>query len=652
LIEIKDVSRSEELIAMPAGHEAMADSRAAASRRDMEMPPIPQFRSGAFIATRLIAFAREFAHGVSRAGLFGSGLLVVLGAATEGISLLLLVPLIALVGDAPSSLGWIGAAAQRLLGGLGLALSLPTLLLSFVALMIARTLLVAKRDIELARLRVAFADSLRRGLYEAVAGAQWSFLARQRLSDIFETLTSHCEGVGIAAHSFLRLPALFLVGAMQAAIAFSLSPWLTIGVIGWGAALLAILHRRIGRQYEEGQRLFEASRVSFAEITDFLHALKLAKSCAAEPRHLAAFGDAIARQSRQSIAFDRSGARMRMTMQIAAAVSLGGFVYVADRFAHLGTASLLVMIVIFARLSPLVADLQQGWESVLRSLPVFDGIVALRDRCAAAAEEHRDTAGRIEIKRELRFAHVVFRYDKEPGPNNIEDIDVVVPAGSTVAIVGRTGAGKSTLADLLLGLVTPDVGAIEIDGAPLVGAIVGPWRRSVGYVPQDNFLFNETVRANLLWACPEATQADIEHALSIAAADEFVAALPLGLDTVIGERGIRLSGGERQRIGLARALLNRPTLLLLDEATSALDYQTERAVQSAIERLHGSMTIVIIAHRLSTIREADRILVLDRGRLVQQGTWEELARQREGHFSELLGDGGQDGSSAPVGAPP
>jgi ATP-binding cassette subfamily C protein len=529
-------------------------------------------------------------------------------------------------------------------------LSLPVLLVVFVAVMVARTVLVAQRDIALASLRVTFADSLRRSVYQAVAGAQWSFLARQRLSDIFETLTSHCEGVGIAAHSFLRLPAVGLVGAIQVALAFSLSPWLTIAVIVWGAALLAILHRRIGRQYAEGQKLFEASRASFAEISDFLHALKLAKACGAEPRHLAAFGTAIERQSRQSIAFDRSGAQMRMTMQIAAAVSLGAFVFAADRFAHLDTASVLVMIVIFARLSPLVSDLQQGWESVLRSLPVFDGIIALRERCAAAAEEHRDAPGRIAVKREIRFAHVGFRYDKTAEPSTIEALDLVIPAGSTVAIVGRTGAGKSTLADLLLGLVTPDIGAVEIDGVPLTGAILGPWRRSVGYVPQDNFLFNDTIRANLLWACPEATQADMERALAIAAADDFVAKLPLGLDTVVGERGIRLSGGERQRIGLARALLGRPALLLLDEATSSLDYQTERAVQAAIERLHGSMTIAIIAHRLSTIRDADRIFVLDRGRLVQEGSWDTLTRDRGGNFADLLGEteaefGSKDGEA-------
>lgn len=591
-----------------------------------------------FMAQRLRGFAREFARSVPPSRLGGSAVLVLLGAASEGIGLLLLVPLIALLGDSPSGVGWIGGGAQRVFAGLGLPLSLPVLLLVFVTVMVTRTVVVAQRDIELAKLRVSFADSLRRSVYEAVAGAQWSFLARQRLSDIFETLTSHCEGVGIAAHSFLRLPAIGLVGATQVALAFSLSRWLTVAVIVWGAALLAILRRRIGRQYAEGQRLFEASRASFVEISDFLHALKLAKACGAEPRHMAAFGAAIARQSGQSIAFDQSGARTRMTIQVAAAVSLGTFVFVADRFAHLDTASVLVMIVIFARLSPLVSDLQQGWEAVLRSLPVFDGVISLRERCVAAAEGHRDAPGRIWVNREIRFAHVGFRYDKGVGPSTIEGLDLVIPAGSTVAIVGRTGAGKSTLADLLLGLVTPDVGAVEIDSVPLIGAILGPWRRSVGYVPQDNFFFNDTIRANLLWACPEATQADMERALAIAAADEFVAKLPLGLDTVIDERGIRLSGGERQRIGLARALLGRPTLLVLDEATSSLDYQTERAVQAAIERLHGSMTIVIIAHRLSTVRDADRIIVLDRGRLIQEGSWATLTRDRGGNFVELLGE--------------
>jgi ATP-binding cassette, subfamily C, bacterial len=156
-------------------------------------------------------------------------------------------------------------------------------------------------------------------------------------------------------------------------------------------------------------------------------------------------------------------------------------------------------------------------------------------------------------------------------------------------------------------------------------------------VAQDTFLFNDTVRANLLWACPGANDQEIDRALRLAAAEDFVRDLPEGKGTILGDRGVRLSGGERQRLALARALLRSPTLLILDEATSALDSENERHIQSAIEGLHGRMTILIITHRLSTIRRADVIHVLERGRLVESGDWETLLDKESGRFSVLAG---------------
>jgi ATP-binding cassette subfamily C protein len=272
-------------------------------------------------------------------------------------------------------------------------------------------------------------------------------------------------------------------------------------------------------------------------------------------------------------------------------------------------------------------------------LPVFDMVADLKARCVGVAELVGSCTERLELAHEIRFENVSFRYAQAGSVPIIQNLSATINARSLVAIVGRTGAGKSTLADLLLGLIMPDSGRIAIDRAALDGNVLARWRQSIGYVPQDNFLFNDTVRANLSWANPRASEADFQRVLSAAAAAEFVAALPQGLDTPIGERGIRLSGGERQRLGLARALLREPTFLLLDEATSALDSQTERAVQSAIERLRGSMTIIIIAHRLSTIRNADRVLVLDHGRLVQAGSWEALSQDSQGLFAELLRTG-------------
>src|SRR5690606_21964199 len=202
------------------------------------------------------------------------------------------------------------------------------------------------------------------------------------------------------------------------------------------------------------------------------------------------------------------------------------------------------------------------------------------------------------------------------------------------AIVGPSGGGKSTVADVLIGLLAPDEGEVLVDGEPLTDAQRPAWRRRVAYVAQDVFLFHDTVRANLLLADPDADDARLWEALEAASAG-FVKDLPDGLDTVVGDRGTRLSGGERQRLALARALLREPELLVLDEATSSLDAVNEARVQEAIRRLHGRTTMVVIAHRLATVRDADAIHVLVDGRITESGTWAELVGRPDGVFRNL-----------------
>jgi ATP-binding cassette subfamily C protein len=233
----------------------------------------------------------------------------------------------------------------------------------------------------------------------------------------------------------------------------------------------------------------------------------------------------------------------------------------------------------------------------------------------------------------VRFESVSYRYTAE-GPLVLHDVSLEIAAGRTTAIVGPSGAGKSTLADLLIGLLRPQSGSIAIDGQPLVEQNVGAWRRSIGYVPQDSFLLHDTIRANLAWARPDASETQMWDALNRASAGEFVRARPAALDAVVGDRGVRLSGGERQRLALARALLTEPTVLVLDEATSALDSLNERQILEAVHGLKGHMTVVIITHRLSSILDADAIYVVERGRCVETGTWAELSA-RDGVFSRL-----------------
>ena len=229
---------------------------------------------------------------------------------------------------------------------------------------------------------------------------------------------------------------------------------------------------------------------------------------------------------------------------------------------------------------------------------------------------------RQSVRGQIRFEGVSFGYSGRD--LLLRDFDLEIPAGSTLGIVGATGSGKSTIVKLLLRLYELQSGTIRLDGQPVQTLELGDLRKAIGLVSQEVFLFHGTVAENIAYGSFDASRAAIERAAQLAEASRFIEALPQGYDTVVGERGQRLSGGQRQRIALARAILKNPPVLILDEATAAVDNETEAAIQRSLDRITAERTTLVIAHRLSTVRHADRIVVMDQGRIVESGSHEEL----------------------------
>ncbi|MEN3282944.1 MAG: ATP-binding cassette, subfamily bacterial [Solirubrobacteraceae bacterium] len=300
---------------------------------------------------------------------------------------------------------------------------------------------------------------------------------------------------------------------------------------------------------------------------------------------------------------------------------------------------------------PLQSLLSVGID-IQTSLALFHRIFEYLDLEVDVAE-HEDPVELDAEVSELRFESVSFGYDAD-GPPTLDAIDLVVPAGTTTAIVGETGSGKTTLGYLVARLYDATAGRIAIDGVDVRDVSFASLARSVGLVSQETYLFHATVRENLRFAKPDATDSELEDAARAAQIHDLIASLPEGYDTVVGERGYRFSGGEKQRIAIARTVLRNPPVLVLDEATSALDNETERAVQEALDRLAEGRTTLAIAHRLSTIRHADEIVVLDGGRIVERGTHAELLASggryatlaaRDGEAAVALGHAAHSASS-------
>lgn len=552
---------------------------------------------------------------------------MLLASLSEGFGITLLVPLLELLQDKVTPATDTAAPFGRFFAMAGLPSQGIGLLLLFLLLQALKIGLQSSREVMSNRFQFDLVDRLRERCFMAVLRSEWYWLSQRNNAQYANLLLTDINRVGVGVNFFLQLCSGTALMLAYSLAALWLSWPITLLVLAMGLIFVLAENGLRREALLLGNRIGQTSHSLHSVVQESLTGMKLAKILGNEERHLGKFQQSMQAFRLHQLDFQRSSSHSKARMQLGSVVILVVLLYAGFAVWRLPIAELATLIFVFARLMPLGSQLQQQLHHWLHALPALASANRLLAECRSAAEPADDlTQPPLCLRHDLTLNCVGFTY---PGREHaaLSAINLRLPAKSTTAIIGASGAGKSTLADVLMGLLRPDTGSLSIDGRVLNDAERLHWRRSVAYVPQETILFNDSIRANLLWAMPDACDDELWLALDKAAAD-FVRHLPHGLDTVVGDQGLRLSGGERQRIALARALLGRPALLILDEATSALDMENEERIRQAIVNLHGDLTVVAIGHRMATLQHADQVLVMEDGMIVEQGNWREVREYR------------------------
>lgn len=549
---------------------------------------------------------RAFAAHAGRKGI-GAAALVAAAATLDGASILLLVPVLDIVmGGDRSAIG----ARLTAMGFTSPVAQLALLVAAFLAAALLRAIVSYARDIALARLQAGFIEAERNRLIARLAHAPWARVAAISHMRVASLLAQEIGRTGATLQTLLHMAVAAAMLAVQGVIALILAPLLTISVmlcLGVVAALYLVASPGIRAL---GGEMVQAGQAMMMGTGAFLAGLKAAAAQGARGHFLAEHQRVQARVRRAAVTFAQRQGRSQLAFGAGAAILAALVVLLGFGWFEVAPVLLVTVLVIFARMQAPAALLLQSAQSLAFYLPSFETVrdfeAELGDTTDAAVIPVPPPPGPVVLD------GVTYAY---PGGRGVAAVNLTLPPGGFAGIAGPSGAGKTTLVDLIAGLLLPQAGSVSVGGVALAGQARAGWAASIAYLPQDGFLFHDTVRRNLTWSSPGASDAEIADALEFAGAAGIVARLGVGLETVIGERGGLLSGGERQRLGLARALLSRPRLLVLDEAFSAIDAAGEAELLARLAALDPRPAILMITHREDSLRWCDMEIRVDAGRV-------------------------------------
>jgi ATP-binding cassette, subfamily B, bacterial MsbA len=538
------------------------------------------------------------------------------------VSLGALVPLINIIATGQEPTGNLWNILKTGLGYLNIPLNITTLLLILSIIFITGQLLVFLRQSIQIELRFLFTKDLKERLLFQLLHTDMAYFNNKKTGYFQDTILTETERAGsglfVITDMFSNICLILVYVLMLLYISVEMTIYCIIIVI----AMLFLVNKLLQKSKIYGIKTVESNTEIHEYISERLNLIKLIKSNSTEDVESGVFEGVVARFRNANTQFVINGARIELFFQSIMFIVAIVIVYLSMMVFHLTVGLIVVFLFVLVMLTtPLrsINNQRHDMTMLMASLQNVDSTLT-EAKAATSISEGQITFTGVGNKIEMRSV----AYNYTPGRSVLQDINFAINKNEFVALVGPSGGGKSTLVDLLMRLIDPTVGSILIDGKDLKDFNTRSYHAKVGLVSQDIFIFNESVLFNICYGADEISLERAKTAATIAYAHDFIEQLPQGYETHLGDRGVKLSGGQKQRIALARAIYKNPDILILDEATSALDTESERIIQNSINTIKHQYTIIVVAHRISTIQDADTIVVIEGGRIVEKGTYQEL----------------------------